>query len=351
VTPVALIFPSGGLALIVLAGVAGGLYLFVRGFRLLARKRLLINTPTSKIRSASLGLVEVNGMAAGPYTLPTPITGAPCFLYRTSAWQKSDDGKSGEWKKVAEESLHVPFFLNDGTGQLLVEPNGAELDLHIDFRQNFSETIFSPHATQPVLSFLARHGVEPSNKIRIEECSIQPNNPLFIVGTIAENPGIEVRTLAGNVESQPRRTRISLQPATMPQEVVRLSESKPPSLPRETTQQSKLAAALTKAGITNPAAWKAAGVPYQAAGNPQIQEVSVNAERTTRPTHANQDAFDLTPPVVLMKGANNPAFLISWRSQSELVGTLAWKCAAMIWGGAGLALLGIYVLLQQMDLL
>ena len=47
-----------------------------------------------------------------------------------------------------------------------------------------------------------------------------------------------------------------------------------------------------------------------------------------------------------MRGTNNPAFLISWRSQSELVGTLAWKCAAMIWGGAGLALLGIYVLLQ-----
>jgi hypothetical protein len=351
VTPVALIFPSGGLALIVLAGVAGGLYLFVRGFRLLARKRLLINTPTSKIRSASLGLVEVNGTATGPYTVPTPITGAPCFLYRTSAWQRSDDSRSGEWKKVAEESLHVPFFLNDSTGQLLVEPNGAELDLHVDFRENFSETIFSPHATQSVLSFLARHGVEPSSKIRIEECSIQPNNPFFIVGTIAENPGIEVRPLVSNVESQPRRTRISLQPATMPHEVVRLSEPKPPSLSTEMSQQSKLAAALTKAGITNPAAWKAAGVPFQAGGNPQVREVSVNTEPSTRPTPANKDAFDLTPPVVLMKGTNNPAFLISWRSQNELVRSLAWKCAGMIWGGAGLTLLGIYVLLQQMDLL
>jgi hypothetical protein len=350
VTPVALIFPSGGLALITLAGVAGGLYLFIRGFRLLARKRLLINTPTSKIRSAALGLVEVNGTATGPYTVPTPITGAPCFLYRTSAWQKSDTSKSDEWKKVAEESLHVPFFLNDSTGQLLVDPNGAELDLHVDFRQNFSDTIFSPHATQPVLSFLARHGVEASNKIRIEECSIQPNNPLFIVGTIAENPGIQVRPLAGTVESQPRRTRISLQPATIPQEVVRLSEPKPPSISSEMTQQSKLAAALTKAGITNPAAWKAAGVPYQADGNPQVREVSVNTERTAPPTAANHDVFDLTPPVVLMKGKNNPAFLISWRSQSELVRSLAWKCAAMVWGGAGLTLLGIYVLLQQMDL-
>ncbi|MBI3477854.1 MAG: hypothetical protein HY010_19130 [Acidobacteria bacterium] len=348
-TPVALIFPSGGLALITLAGVAGGLYLFIRGFRLLARKRLLINTPTSKIRSASLGLVEVNGTATGPYTVPTPITGAPCFLYRTSAWQKNDESKSGDWKKVAEETLHVPFFLNDFTGHLLVEPNGAELDLRLDFRQNFSDTIFSPHATQPILSFLARHGVEPSNKIRIDECSIQPNSPLFMVGTIAENPGIEVRPLVSDVESQPR-TRISLQPTTMPHEVVRLSETKPPSRSGDMTQQSKLAAALTKAGITNPAAWQAAGVPYQPAGNPQVHEVSVNRERTAPPTPADKNAFDLTPPVVLMKGTNSPAFLISWRSQNELVRSLAWKCAAMIWGGGALTLLGIYVLIQQMDL-
>jgi hypothetical protein len=34
--------------------IVGGLYLFIRGFGLLARKRLVLNTPSSKIRSASL---------------------------------------------------------------------------------------------------------------------------------------------------------------------------------------------------------------------------------------------------------------------------------------------------------
>lgn len=353
------LFAINHLTLVAATGIAGGLYLFVRGFRLLARKRLLLNTPTSKIRSASLGLVEVSGLAAGPYTVPAPITGAACFLYRTTAWQKSDESKTGDWKKVAEEELHLPFFLNDGTGQLLIEPKGADLDLYINFRQNYSDTIFSPHATQPVLSFLARHGVEPSNKIRIEECSIQPGNPLFIVGTLAENPGVDMHPLAAAIDAQSRRAGVSPQSSPAPEpEVVWLSESavassgsmSQQSMTQQSTQQSRIAAALSKAGINSPAAWKAAGVPYQVAipGSPQVQEVSIHAAGLQPMA---ESLFQLNPPVVLMKGENNPAFLISWRSQKDLVRGLAWKSATMIWGGGALALLGFYVLLQQFELL
>jgi hypothetical protein len=54
---------------------------------------------------------------------------------------------------------------------------------------------------------------------------------------------------------------------------------------------------------------------------------------------------------VLMKGENDPAFLISWRSQHDLVRSLGWKSAAMNWCGAALTLLGIYVLLAHWQLL
>ena len=73
VTLVALILPSTELAVFMSIGIAGGLYMFVRGFRMLARKRLLLNTPTSKIRSASLGLVEVSGSSG---TRPTASASA-----------------------------------------------------------------------------------------------------------------------------------------------------------------------------------------------------------------------------------------------------------------------------------
>src|SRR5580765_3193621 len=247
--------------------ILGGLYLFFRGFPLLARKRLLLNTPTSKIRSASLGLVEISGVATGPYTLPAPISGVPCFLYCTTAWIQSDDSKSHEWKKVAEETLHVPFFVNDGTGQLLIDPRGAELDLHRDLHQTYSDTIFSPHAPPQVSSFLARHGATDSSKIRIEERCIKPKDTLFVVGTMAENPGIDVRPFPVAIERNDLvLTNVVPQarlPITPPPEVIRLSEPGNSSAPVDMTQQSKIAAALTKAGITNAAAWTAAGVPYR----------------------------------------------------------------------------------------
>jgi hypothetical protein len=115
------------------------------------------------------------------------------------------------------------------------------------------------------------------------------------------------------------------------------------------TQQAKIAAALNKAGIQKPEAWTAAGVPYRAVAvqqTPQITQISVNGNNPGA-TQAHPD-FDLTPPVLLMKGANNPAFLISWRSQQEFVRSLAWKSAAMVWGGGALAVLGTYVLVAQL---
>jgi hypothetical protein len=355
VTFVALIPPSSELAIFTLIGIAGGLYFFVRGFRLLARKRLLLNTPTSKIRSASLGLVEVGGLATGPCTMPAPITGKACFLYQTTVWQERDSGKDRNWEKVADESLHVPFFLDDGTGQLLIAPEGAELDLHRDFRQEYSSSFFSTLDAVPaeVNNFLARHGVESRRKIRVEERCLKPKNALFIVGTLAENPGIEVRPLPLAIQNTRGLVLVSDGPQRHwpSPEVVRLSEPATSSSAGAVTQQSKIAAALTKAGITSPGAWAAAGVPYQQVAIEEtlrVQQISVNSK--TQPGNpGNESAFDLTPPVVLMKGENNPAFLISWRSQQDFVRSLAWKSAAMIWGGVSLTLLGIYVLLAQLE--
>ncbi len=64
-----LFIPIDQLTILSSATIASGLYFFFFGFHLLARKRLLLATPSSKIRSAALGPVEVNGEAAGPCML------------------------------------------------------------------------------------------------------------------------------------------------------------------------------------------------------------------------------------------------------------------------------------------
>jgi hypothetical protein len=47
---------------------------------------------------------------------------------------------------------------------------------------------------------------------------------------------------------------------------------------------------------------------------------------------------------VLMKGAHSPAFFISWRSQRDVVKSLGWKSALMIWGGPAVTLVCVYIL-------
>ena len=302
----------GGLILWCGLGFAAGIYLFFRGFYLLQRRRLILDTPLSKIRSAAMGMVEVSGLAVGPYTMIAPITERPCYYYRTVAWEWKRRGKNSQWVKVAGECMHLPFFLDDNTGRVLVDPRGAELDLHRDFREEFNTSFFSSNETPAnVNSFLARHGVATSNKIRIEECCIKPKNALFVLGTLGDNPGIEVKPEAvadpealnqvsargfslssvvsvsrfsqsagsslsffldasssgtGSSSSFDNGLNTYAAPPLASQRIAatpqgaRLSPGSASLRPTDNAQQQEVADALRRAGITNPVAWSAAGV-------------------------------------------------------------------------------------------
>jgi E3 Ubiquitin ligase len=362
-------------------GMSGGLYLFIRGFKMLQRKCLILNTPTSKIRSAALGLVEVNGLAVGPYTLTAPITGMPCYFYRTQAWELRKSGKGNEWQQVADESLHLPFYLDDNTGRLLINPQGAELDLHRDFHEEYSSSIFfEKEMPERVGSFLMRYAISGERKVRVDEYCIKPKNFLFILGTLSENPGLAVTSKPvrterasvarftiplpggskGNFRISVGRTNGDLgstltnpvkAPLTVDRhvEIINLSPEARPGTSSDLTQQGKIAAALMRAGITNPAAWSAAGIENPSAAVATFAGTAVASDHAAAPAAAQE--FDLQPKVVLMKGENNPAFFISWRNERAVAKSLSWKSAACIWGGPALILLGAYVLMGQFGLL
>jgi len=381
-------------------GFFGGLFLFFRGFRLLQRRRLILDTPLSKIRSASMGMVELSGLAVGPYTIVAPVTARPCYFYRTIAWEWKQSGKNKQWVKIAAECMHVPFFLDDNTGKVMVDPRGANLDLPRDFQEEFCDSLLTMKEEAPdnVRDFLLRNGVSTTNKIKVEEFCIKPKNALFVLGTLDANPGLELTpkpirddeaaslsawdapllagaaalrrnglslvtedalsglSLTGGLQHDPAYDPIYEKAlSTASARVIRLSSDPGPAKASEMTQQQKIAAALMKAGITNPAAWAAAGVtPSGVAINGNLDGAphdgapngSAHAALSTTP-----DSFDAHPPVVLMKGKNNPTFLISWRSQRDLARSLGWKCTLMIWGGPALALLSLYVLLNLTHLI
>lgn len=353
----------------VVLGACAGVYLFYHGFQLLQRKRLIMNTPTSKVRSAAMGLVEISGLANGPFTITAPITGVPCYYHRTIIRQWKHQGKSSSWVTAADESTLVPFYLEDDTGRVLVDPQGAELEIHRDFHDEFDGGLFNSNfgAMVPnVSAFLMAHGISPDARVKVEEFCIKPKNALFVLGTLAHNSSTTVSptpvrstphtiNLAGSISggflvrlfgslNQGGAFRIASSMITTTTNNGASSEvtvryNRGGARPMTADDQAKIAAVLTKAGITNPAAWAVAGVsPVQTA-------------IVTTPTAAAAapalEQFDLHPPTILKKGDHNPAFFISWRSQREVVSALGWKSALMIWGGPALTLLCVYILAAQ----
>ncbi len=363
---------NNGLILWCAVGIGAGIFLFFYGFRLLQRRRLIMDTPFSKIRSASMGMVEISGLAVGPYTITAPITRRESHFYRTMVWEYKRGGKNSEWVKIASECAHVPFFVDDNTGTVLISPRGADLDLHCDFHQEFSNSMFSTLDSTPetVRDFLGRHGIATDNKIKVEEYCIKPKNALFIVGTLAENPGLEVTPVPifdneHNLSGTAPLQRISIaaqnlmgkmtdsstnddvlvgQPVSvLPTPAAKMNTADP-------AQQQKIASALLRAGISNPAAWSAAGLGSTLAPVSITPQAASGAGGNPASHDGSGKGFDAHPATVLMKGTNNPTFMISWRSQREVVQSLGWKSMLMIFGGPALVLLSLYVLLNIVHL-
>ena len=286
-------------------GAAAGVYLFYKGFRLLRFKRMILDTPLSRIHSASIGLVEVTGTPVGPYVLKAPITGDPCYYYRVRAfqWVEADNGNKHEWKCVLDESLFVPFFLEDATGRVLVDPQGAQMDVHRSFTDEIDASIFRMKGLCPpnVRDFLARRGLVPTEKIKLEERVIPQGFPLFVFGTLGENPA---------QNSWSPRVHTSSSPKTS----FNLSVNFLNNLPNVSLN-------------TAPAAI-----------------VSQSAVPSSEKSAFGQ--FDLHPSVAISKGERHEPFAISGHSQREVVGKLAWQSTACIWGGPVLALICLYVLVN-----
>ena len=285
-----------------------GMCLLFRGFILLVNRKPGIAVPLT-IQGIAPGEVSLHGKAIGPYPITAPISGKPCFLYRTAVWQQQKSQAEG-WEKLADETLHVPFFLDDSTGQLLIEPLGAVIRIPTNLREEYSAAAFYGGSTIPpaINIFLARHRITPMNRILIEECCIEPQTNLFVTGTVTENPGVEVRPLSPRKPNRftPNGNQPSLSESPA---VVRLSGEASANGSDRRTQQSRIAAALVKAGIQNPHAWDAAGVPYSGPVNTTAVLPEEPADGLAMTTEA--DGFSLKPAFVLINTEDGPLALSS----------------------------------------
>jgi len=91
----------------------------------LRRYRTVADTPTSRIASAPQGYVEIVGRGKQPpgAKLVSPVSGLPCLWFRYRVERRNND----RWEHVESAVSHDTFGVDDGSGMMLIDPEGAEM--------------------------------------------------------------------------------------------------------------------------------------------------------------------------------------------------------------------------------
>lgn len=141
----------------------------------LRKARLIEDTPSSRIRSAPQGYVELSGFAhangnnngqsesAGNKAdlLMAPLTKIPCvwYRYRIERYERGD--KNSRWRTIESGASEQWFVLDDDSGRCHVDPRGAEVTPTT--RQRWQGESRQPVATgrNPATPSFSIFGIEP----------------------------------------------------------------------------------------------------------------------------------------------------------------------------------------------
>lgn len=180
---------------------AAAMYSFWYAFKAWAKNRVIEDTPTSRVRSAAQGYVELNGMGLpAPNTAnKSPLTGTPCTWWRYKVEERRSSGRSRSWSTIANDTSTAPFLLDDGTGQCLIDPRGAEVF------PGSTDVWYGPEAWPQgriptgtgVLNWLVDRVV--TDRYRYTEYRLQPREHVYAIGAFRCLGGISVEDPEGAV--------------------------------------------------------------------------------------------------------------------------------------------------------
>src|SRR5262245_24364831 len=110
------------------ASLASGPFMFMHGFQTLRVRQLIQNTPTARIRSMAMGLVEVCGTVSPRSLVIAPFSGRPCAYWEVDVSVRGR--RRGGWSVVHRNASGHPLFLRDATGVALLYPHGAKCKIN-----------------------------------------------------------------------------------------------------------------------------------------------------------------------------------------------------------------------------
>ena len=156
--------------------VAASLAGFIGGFYYFLRKRVMENVPTSRIRSAAQGYLELIGRGVwmeGPQTI-APLTGTPCTWYGYEIEERRSSGRRTRWVTVERGVSEDLFLLVDETGQCVIDPDGASVVPTVC--HTWYGTTRRPRGGS------AGGGFPGGGRYRYTEKRMHPDDPLYAIG-------------------------------------------------------------------------------------------------------------------------------------------------------------------------
>ena len=182
------------------ASTALGVWLCRKGLGGLRDGLAVVNTPTAKVSSAALGLVELEGRPVTDAPVLAGITGRPSVWWDIAVYLWYEDGdRNGSWKQVAARhggTIGV-VELEDDTGKIPIWLPGAMMLLQDRSWQSGKDTLPAPGAALlDELGFPWAGG----RQIRVTESCLEANQTLYVLGTLDERRNLPTASEANMFE-------------------------------------------------------------------------------------------------------------------------------------------------------
>lgn len=160
---------SGLLVVLAIGGFLGAFYYF-------ARKRVVEDTPTSKIRSAAQGYVEFIGHGELMEGTPilAPLTKRNCTWYSYKVEERRQSGKNSKWVKVEGDTSDELFLIIDESGQCVIDPEGASVTAS-------EKNVWYGNTVWPDRGYKSG-GLFSGGRYRYTEERMHPKDQLFALG-------------------------------------------------------------------------------------------------------------------------------------------------------------------------
>jgi hypothetical protein len=168
---------------------------FYSGFKWWRWARLIEDTPTSRIRSAAQGYVEIQGLARlmGGEPIVAPLSRRTCVWWSYRVEERVRDGNRRRWRQVASAVSEHIFLIEDDSGACVVDPDGAEVlpSVRNTWYGDTPHPVAGPPAARGFVGFGSRY--------RYRESRLDVGATTYAIGWFHSDTGADPRSVSDEV--------------------------------------------------------------------------------------------------------------------------------------------------------